>query len=339
MTPTRPTMPSNAISAPQPLLASAQPSHTAWLCGISRARHQLLDAGAVFKDELALDILGPDEAKRVIEEVEGNGPRGRRREGGGISQAMRGGLAARSRIAEDTLAEAVAAGATQYVLLGAGLDTFALRNRWPQGLERVFEVDHPATQAWKRQLVERAGLRMPTAASYVPVDFEQQDFVAQLMAHGWQPGQRTVFSWLGVTMYLAPAAVEATLARIGATAAPGSMLVFDYLRRPAALDVPRRLGLRLMARRFRRMGEPWRCFLGDQELQSLLSRHGFEKHEFISPRMLMRTLLASHTPSPLQRALGGIMGGVVRVRVAERSPKAAAAVRPTGPSGTSQTSS
>lgn len=339
MTATRITMHSPAISAPQPLLASAQPSHTAWLCGISRARHQLLDAGAVFKDELALDILGPEEAKRVIEEVESDGPRGRRRENGSISQAMRGGLAARSRIAEDTLTDAVAAGATQYVLLGAGLDTFALRNRWPRGLERVFEVDHPATQVWKRQLVERAGLKMPAAASYVPVDFEQQDFVEQLIAHGWQPGHRTVFSWLGVTMYLAPAAVETTLARIGAMAAPGSMVVFDYLRRPAALDVPRRLGLRLMARRFRRMGEPWRCFIGDQELQLLLLQHGFEKHEFISPRILMQTLLAPHTPSPLQRALGGIMGGVVRVRVSQRSPKAAAAVGLNFPSGTSQMSS
>ena len=314
---TRPNAP--ALPAAQPLLASARPSHTAPLCGISRARHQLLEGGAVFRDALALDILGPDEAERVRQEVDGDGPRGRAREDGSFSQAMRGALAARSRIAEDTLREAVAAGATQYVLLGAGLDTFALRNQWPPGLARVFEVDHPATQAWKRQLAAVAGLRMPEGGAYVPVDFEQQDFMEQLMAHGLRPGERTVFCWLGVTMYLAPAAVEATLARIGAQAAPGSMVVFDYVRQPAALDLPRRLALRLLARRFRRMGEPWRCFLGDAQLQALLARHGFEPHEFISPRRMLETLLSHRPSTPLQRALGGLLGGVVRVRVGERT--------------------
>ncbi|MFN4118219.1 class I SAM-dependent methyltransferase [Acidovorax sp.] len=330
-------MTSSTRLAPQPLLASAQPSHTAWLCGISRARHQLLDAGAVFKDELALEILGPEEAARVIQEVEGDGPRGRRRENGSIAQAMRGALAARSRIAEDTLCEAVSDGATQYVLLGAGLDTFALRDRWPSGLERVFEVDHPATQRWKQQLAERAGLQMPSAACFVPVDFEQQDFIEQLKAHGWRPDQRTVFSWLGVTMYLAPAAVQATLARIGNWAAPGSVLVFDYVRRPSAMDLPRRWGLQLMARKFSRMGEPWRCFLGDDELEKLLSSNGFDTHEFISPRVLMRTLLAHRAPSLLQRGLGSIMGGVARVRVGARQDKVLQTLTP--PSGTSQTSS
>ncbi|MBV7454877.1 SAM-dependent methyltransferase [Acidovorax sp. sif1233] len=323
MTPT----PRSAAPAPstpqQPLLASARPSHTALLCGIARARHQLIEGGEIFADPLALDILGPAGAAQVRQALEGDGPQGLARDAGSFSQAMRGALAVRSRIAEDTLREAVAAGATQYVVLGAGLDTFALRGEWPRGLARVFEVDHPSTQAWKRGLAASAGLCMPPGAAYVPVDFERQDFMEQLAAQGLDAGQRTVFSWLGVTMYLAPSAVQATLARIGAGAAPGSVLVFDYVRRPGALQWGRKLALGLMARRFGRMGEPWRCFLRDAELRALLAGHGFEPAEFITPAMIRSTLLAHRPSTRRQRVLGGLLGGVVRVRVGARAPAAA----------------
>jgi methyltransferase (TIGR00027 family) len=303
-------------AAGQPLLASARPSYTALLCGIARARHQVLDGGEIFHDPLAFDILGPEQAARARAELEGNGPRSRSKDGGSFSQAMRGALVVRSRIAEDTLREAVADGATQYVLLGAGLDTFALRNQWPQGLQRVFEVDHPATQAWKQGLASQAGLAMPPGGAYVPVDFERQDFMAQLVAHGYQRAQRTVFAWLGVTMYLAPAAVEATLAGIGAHAAPGSVLVFDYVRRPTPVQWGRKLTMALMRRRFRRMGEPWRCTPSEAELHAMLVRHGLGPAEVVTPAMIRSTLLA-HRPATLwQRALGGLLGGIVRVRVA-----------------------
>lgn len=304
----------------QPLLASARPSRTALLCGIARARHQLLDGGEVFSDPLALDILGPELSAQVHQWAHDHGPEGRLSDRGSFSEAMRGALAARSRIAEDTLRAAVADGATQYVVLGAGLDTFALRrSQWPQGLARVFEVDHPATQAWKQQLAGAAGLGMPAGASHVPVDFERQDFMEQLLACGLDPRERTVFAWLGVSMYLAPAAVRATFARIGARMAPGSVLVFDYVRRPAPWELGRRLALGLMARRFRRMGEPWHCFLADAELQALLAECGFAPADVISAQDIMRTLLAARPASRLQKAMGGLLGGVVRARVAARS--------------------
>lgn len=304
----------------QPLLASARPSHTALLCGIARARHQLLEGGEIFQDPLALDILGPAQAAQLREAVDGDGPQSRRKDAGSFSQAMRGALVVRSRIAEDTLHEAVAGGATQYVLLGAGLDTFALRNRWPQGLRRVFEVDHPATQEWKRGLASQAGLAMPPAATYVPVDFERQDFMERLVAHGFQRHERTVFAWLGVTMYLAPAAVEATLAGIGAQVAPGSVVVFDYVRRPEPAEWGRQLALALMGRRFRRLGEPWRCAMGDAELYGMLARHGFDPAEVMTPATIRSTLLAHQPATLLQRALGGLLGGIVRARVAAPAP-------------------
>lgn len=276
----------------------------------------MLDSAEIFQDPLALDILGPALAAQVRAAVDGNGPRSRSKDAGSFSQAMRGALVVRSRIAEDTVREAVADGATQYVLLGAGLDTFALRKQWPPGLKRVFEVDHPATQAWKQGLATQAGLAMPPGAAYVPVDFERQDFMEQLVAHGFERRERTVFAWLGVTMYLAPEAVEATLQGIGAQSAPGSVLVFDYVRRPTRAQWGNKLGLALMRRRFRRMGEPWQCALGDTELHAMLAIHGFESAEVITPAMVTSTLLA-HRPATLwQRALGGLLGGIVRVRVA-----------------------
>lgn len=300
----------------QPLLASARPSHTALLCGIARARHQLLDGAEIFQDPLALDILGPALAAQVRAAVDGNGPRSRSKDAGSFSQAMRGALVVRSRIAEDTVRDAVEDGATQYVLLGAGLDTFALRKQWPPGLKRVFEVDHPATQAWKQGLAAQAGLAMPPGAAYVPVDFERQDFMEQLVAHGFERRERTVFAWLGVTMYLAPEAVEATLQGIGAQSAPGSVLVFDYVRRPTPAQWGNKLGLALMRRRFRRMGEPWRCALGDAELHAMLATHGFGPAEVITPAIIRSTLLALRPATLWQRALGGLLGGIVRVRVA-----------------------
>ncbi len=318
-----PAPPGSPSPSQPPLLASGRPSHTALLCGVARARHQLLEGGEVFADPLALNILGPAHAAQVREALEGDGPQSRARDAGSFSQAMRGALAVRSRIAEDTLRDAASHGATQYVLLGAGLDTFALRNAWPPGLGRVFEVDHPATQEWKRALATSAGLHMPAGGAYVPVDFERQDFMEQLVAHGLDAGQRTVFAWLGVTMYLAPSAVEATLARIGAGAAPGSVLVFDYVRRPGPLQWSRKLALALMARRFGRMGEPWRCFLADTELQALLARHGFEPAEFITPEVIRSTLLAHRPSTWRQRMLSGLLGGMVRVRVAARAPGSA----------------
>ena len=323
MTPTTRSAAPAPSTPQQPLLASARPSHTALLCGIARARHQLIEGGEIFADPLALDILGPAGAAQVRQALEGDGPQGLARDAGSFSQAMRGALAVRSRIAEDTLREAVAAGATQYVVLGAGLDTFALRGEWPRGLARVFEVDHPSTQAWKRGLAASAGLRMPPGAAYVPVDFERQDFMEQLVAQGLDAGQRTVFSWLGVTMYLAPSAVQATLARIGAGAAHVVKHQHAPRRRPGALQWGRKLALGLMARRFGRMGEPWRCFLRDAELRALLAGHGFEPPEFITPAMIRSTLLAHRPSTRRQRVLGGLLGGVVRVRVGARAPAAA----------------
>ena len=281
-----------------------QPSRTALLAGMARARHQILDKGRIFRDPLALRILGPELAAKL----EADAQRGENR----IARLLRGPLAARSRIAEDTLAEAVAARATQYVVLGAGLDTFSLRGSWPRGLARVFEVDHPATQAWKRRLVCDAGLQIPESVTWVPVDFEREEFMARLFESGLSPDQPTVFSWLGVTVYLPRQTVMNTLRSIGTGCAPGSVVVFDYVRRPEPWDIFKRTALGLLSRRYRRMGEPWRCYLRERELRSELPGLGYTRVDFLDPAEIARMLLAGRPLSAAQRQFGGLLGGVVR---------------------------
>jgi len=280
-----------------------QPSHTAWLAAVARARHQLLDGGVLFADPLAVRILGPAQAAALAADP-GVGQ-------GRIGRRMRGPLAARSRIAEDAIAEAVACGAGQCVLLGAGLDTFALRNPWPDRLQ-VFEVDHPATQAWKRRLVAGAGLAAAGTVTWVPVDFEHQDAIEALIAAGWRADQATAVAWLGVAVYLTPERVAHTLRRMGQGLAPGSVLVFDFVRRPAQWQLLRRLVLAGLARRYQRLGEPWRCYLDEPALRRQLDEAGFRKVEVLDAGWMAQHLLAGRPIPPEQRRLGDWLGGVVR---------------------------
>jgi methyltransferase (TIGR00027 family) len=115
-------------------------------------------------------------------------------------------LAARSRYAEDELHTAIKRGIQQYVVLGAGLDTFAYRNPYPQDVLHVFEVDHPATQIWKRTRLEEAGITIPRTLTFTPVDFEIQTLEDGLRRAGFDTSKAAFFSWLGVTMYLTSSA-------------------------------------------------------------------------------------------------------------------------------------
>src|SRR5271168_3230628 len=154
----------------------SRPSRTALRVALRRAAHQLYDAPPlVLDDPIAVPILGDIYAAELH--------RTPTRPDRPFSVALRAFLVARSRYSEDNLARAVAQGVRQYVLLGAGLDTFAHRNPYPQ--LRVFEVDHPATQQWKRELLAAGSLPAPRNLTYVPVDFENQTLAEQLRASGF----------------------------------------------------------------------------------------------------------------------------------------------------------
>ena len=135
----------------------------------------------------------------------------------------------RSRYCEDCLAEAVRDGAAQYVILGAGFDTFAFRRPELAGRLQIFEVDHPATQAQKRERIAAAGWAIPHHLHFVPVDFNREGFSGALRGSAYDPRKASFFSWLGVTYYLAHAVVLATLGAIAGLSAPGSQVVFDYM--------------------------------------------------------------------------------------------------------------
>jgi methyltransferase (TIGR00027 family) len=185
-------------------------------------------------------------------------------------------MAARSRYAEDRLAEAVANGVTQYVVLGAGLDTFAYRNPFPA--LRVFEVDFPATQEWKRALLAEAAIALPASLTFVPLDFEHKALAEGLAEAGFDAGKAAFFGWLGVVPYLTLDAFRATLGAIAQLPA-GSGVCFDFAFPPETLSPARRLVFDGLAGRVAAAGEPFRLFFGPEELAAELRRAGFERQE------------------------------------------------------------
>ncbi len=144
-----------------------------------------------------------------------------------------GGFACASRYTEDAVEEQAGTGVRQYVILGAGLDTFAYRR--PDPALRVFEVDHPATQAWKQRRLADLGVVIPDSLVLVPVDFELQGLGPSLEEAGFSFQERAVFSWLGVTMYLTPDAIGQTLSTI-AHGAAGTRVVLTYNQPDRVLD-------------------------------------------------------------------------------------------------------
>ena len=245
-------------------------SRTARRVAIRRAAHQLLDHPRVLDDPLALRIIGAEAAEEL---------RSNPKEHHAFSRAFRAFMAARSRYAEDELAGAVARGVRQYVVLGAGLDTFAYRN--PHAGLRVFEVDHPATQAWKREQLEAADIAIPVALTFVPVDFERQTLAEGLGQSGFDLSAAAFFSWLGVTPYLTRDACMSTLSLI-ATMPAGSGVVFDFAVDPALLNAGQRQALDALSERVARYGEPFQLFFDPEKLQDELKGMGFRRTEVLA---------------------------------------------------------
>ncbi|WP_425487709.1 SAM-dependent methyltransferase [Mesorhizobium erdmanii] len=231
-----------------------------------RALHQFSPQAGLFRDPYAIAILG--EAAPAAQELEQEDERGR---------LMRLFVTARARFAEDWLAVAVRRGVRQLVVLGAGLDTFSLRNPYPD--LGVFEVDHPATQAWKRNCMADSGLAEPPVTRFVPVDFERQSLAAELDAAGLRSTEPSFFIWLGVVPYLTREAIFGTLSWIAAI--PGSEVVFDYSEPAENRDAAGRAALAYHAARVASVGEPWISFFVPAELTKSLTELGFDEIEDI----------------------------------------------------------
>ena len=256
-----------------------EPSYTAMRAAAHRAAHQVIERGRVFADPLALAVLGAAPEKVFGAEIDRPATRG-----------MRLMIAARSRFAEESLAAAVVRGVRQYVLLGAGLDTFAHRNPFADAGLRVFEVDHPATQGWKRDRLAAAGLEPPASLTFAPTDFERQTLADGLAAAGFDFARPAVFAWLGVVIYLTRVAVLETLGCIASLPA-GSEVIFDY-GVPFAGGSPAQRAFQ--ARREARLaahGEPWITRFTPAEVAAELTRLGFDELEDLGPAEISRRFL------------------------------------------------
>jgi methyltransferase (TIGR00027 family) len=275
-------------------------SKTALRVAIRRAAHQLLDEPRVLDDPLALRIIGA-EAEEAL--------RSNPKEHHAFSRAFRAFMAARSRYAEDELARAVEHGVTQYVVLGAGLDTFAYRNLHP-GL-RVYEVDHPATQGWKREQLQAAGIAIPPSLTFVPIDFERQTLADGLAQSEFDATAAAFFSWLGVTPYLTRDACMATLSFIAKMPA-GSGVVFDFAVDPALLNAGQRQALDALSARVARYGEPFQLFFDPEKLQHELMAMGFHYTEFLQGKQLNERYFKDRKDGLLVRgSIGHLMGAWV----------------------------
>ena len=227
----------------------------------------------MFADPLAVRILGLDE-----EVVRANAA-------GEARRRMRSFIAMRTRFAEDALAEAVRHGTSQLVVLGAGLDTFAYRSPHGRAL-RVFEVDYPATQAWKQERLSEAQIAVPDWVTYAPVDFERQTLAEGLRAAGFAEEQATFFTWLGVVPYLSAEAVWATLEYVAGLRG-GAQVVFDYSDPPATFDAAMQRDHSERARRVAELGEPWVTYFEAEPLRRRLLETGFRGVEDLPPGELV----------------------------------------------------
>ena len=239
-----------------------EPSQTALMIARQRAAHQLLDDGLVLCDPFVLRILRED-AQDILQFAN-------QHPSASIGRLF---TAARSRIAEDALSRAAEAGVRQIVILGAGLDTFALRHPADARQIRIYEVDHPATQAWKLQRLTEGQIAIPSSVSFVPVDFEQDDLGEKLAAVGFLHNSPAFFTWLGVVPYLTEEAIGHTLAYISSI--PKSEVVFDYMESAEAFSEDLKQLEMKRAQQLEKIGERSATRFDPAAIAAILRAHGF----------------------------------------------------------------
>jgi methyltransferase (TIGR00027 family) len=228
----------------------------------------------VLEDPLAVSVLGEGASDRIRND------QARYRSPGAL--ALRAHVVLRTRFAEDRLAEAVNRGVVQYVLLGAGLDTFAFRQPpWARSL-RIVEIDHPNTQRFKLSMLSKAQIEVPANVSFAAIDFDRESLLEGLSRGRFLPNQPAFFSWLGVMMYLSEGAIDRTLQSMGAFAA-GSEVVLSYLEPRDERPAPGAPASAELASRVAAAGEPFVSYLDAESVQAKLRQAGFATVRFLTP--------------------------------------------------------
>ncbi|MDX3760910.1 class I SAM-dependent methyltransferase [Streptomyces mirabilis] len=264
---------------------SEVPDSTAVRVALWRAMHVRVDSPPhVIEDEIGLRLAAPDEGWQRRPDMD---PRG--------TSGFRAAIVARARFIEDLVAERAGHGVAQYVVLGAGLDTFAQRRPEIAARLRVFEIDQPGTQAWKRRRLIELGYGIPDWLRLVPVDFEAgADWWEQLSDAGFDPGRPTVVACTGVTMYLTKDATAATLRRL-ALLAPGSTLAVTFMLPAELVDDADRPALEATKPRAQAAGTPFISFYAPQEMLALARDAGFKDVHHVSGTVLAERYFADRT--------------------------------------------
>jgi methyltransferase (TIGR00027 family) len=254
-------------------MEQSQRSRTIEIPAIMRALHQTLDDDPkILTDPVAPRLLDPDDDRRWLAPLLDHP----------FAKQWRAGFALRARYAEDCLDEAVKRGARQYVVLGAGLDTFAYRQPpWASSL-RIYEIDHPSTQQWKRDRLKAAEIAIPSNLKFVPIDFERSSIPETLRATDFAFSDCTFCAWIGVTQYLTRDALDATF-RFVLSLPPSSEIVFSFILPDEALSGLEADALVIAAQRAADVGEPWITRLHPDELATRLRSIGFSHTIHLTP--------------------------------------------------------
>lgn len=263
-------------------------SFTALATAYMRAAHQLLDAKPLILDDpVALPILGRDAEKNIRDTATHyQAPE---------VLALRTRIVLRSRFTEDRLAAAVTQGIKQYIILGAGFDTFSLRQPLWAGELKIVEVDHVGTQSLKRSYIDNAGLVVPQNVVFANINFEHESLHDGLLRYNVSLEKPTFFSWLGVMMYLKEEAIDAVLHSVTMFPA-GSEIVLTFVR-------PQGNAPSIIAQSVINLGEPWLSYFEPEEIENKLRDAGFSRVEFLTPEEAETRYFRSRPadlPVPLQ---------------------------------------
>ena len=284
-----------------------------------RAAHLLWDAPPkIFEDTLALQLSGCESEAGLRAQFDRLDAQLALRLGPDVSKTFRRHLGtsivARSRYLEDEVEQAANRGVFQYVILGAGLDSFAYRRTDLAKIVRVFEVDHPASQAWKRGRLHELGIELPPNLTLVPVDFEKQSLTDSLRQSGYSIDAPAFFSWLGVVPYLTSDAIFDTLRTVAALA-PGTEIIFEYVVPRKMFDEEGQKLFDLMMVATAGHGEPWRSFFEPDKLAEKVRELGFAEVSDFGPDDVQARYFAGRTDGLRPSAFGHYM----RARVGARS--------------------
>jgi len=264
---------------------TTEPDHTAVRVALWRALHVAVDPPPhVLDDEIGLRLAAPEDAWRERRDMDP-----------GFTRTFRAGIVARARVVEDLVAAEAARGVGQYVILGAGLDTFAQRRPDLGGRLHVFEVDQPGTQAWKRQRLVDLGFGVPPWLHLVPVDFEAGDaWLERLSAAGFDAAKPAVVASTGVSMYLTEEAIAATLRQV-AGLAPRSTLAMTFILPMELADPEERPGREIAEKGARAAGTPFISFFAPADVVALARACGFKEARVVSREEVVQRYFAGRT--------------------------------------------